>query len=181
MKGHLFVSFMTLHQPSMKNCSQRQLSMVKEPGLFNLLTVTPLSPSICVSVHSLQCYKCNIGFFDMCITSKVTCQGGEQCFSGVGKAGKELNISLDHILLRKLVFFLSLQWNLTFSLLPKSLYLNWTTFIKTETGEIVTDSKKTISDNHTLTLRYLINDPQCCLHSPFSQIVDSSMWGTDGY
>ncbi|KAJ8373163.1 hypothetical protein AAFF_G00270690 [Aldrovandia affinis] len=38
--------------------------------------------------HALQCYKCDIGIWNLCITSKVTCNEGEQCFSGEGKAVK---------------------------------------------------------------------------------------------
>ncbi|CAL8299252.1 unnamed protein product [Lota lota] len=36
--------------------------------------------------HALQCYKCDFGIGGLCPTSKVTCNAGEQCFSGSGKA-----------------------------------------------------------------------------------------------
>ncbi|XP_041812060.1 prostate stem cell antigen [Chelmon rostratus] len=36
--------------------------------------------------QALQCYKCKIGLWDLCITSTTTCESGEQCYSGVGTA-----------------------------------------------------------------------------------------------
>ncbi|XP_054462220.1 sperm acrosome membrane-associated protein 4 [Anoplopoma fimbria] len=43
-------------------------------------------------VQALKCYKCSIGFGDLCLTSEITCTGGDQCFSGVGKAAGVLDI-----------------------------------------------------------------------------------------
>ncbi|XP_030004081.1 sperm acrosome membrane-associated protein 4 [Sphaeramia orbicularis] len=37
-------------------------------------------------VHTLKCYNCKIGFFDVCFTTETTCASGEHCFSGTGKA-----------------------------------------------------------------------------------------------
>ncbi|KAM9496930.1 uncharacterized protein Hap1MRO34_003159 [Clarias gariepinus] len=34
--------------------------------------------------YSLQCYKCDLGVFNLCFTSKTTCSGDQQCFSGQG-------------------------------------------------------------------------------------------------
>lgn len=39
--------------------------------------------------QALECYNCKLGFFSLCITTKKTCDSGEHCFSGVGKAGEE--------------------------------------------------------------------------------------------
>ncbi|XP_064205097.1 lymphocyte antigen 6 complex locus protein G6d [Anguilla rostrata] len=36
--------------------------------------------------HALQCYNCDLGLASLCITTKITCKTGEQCFSGKGKA-----------------------------------------------------------------------------------------------
>lgn len=47
------------------------------------------SPSLSISVQALQCYECKIGLWNLCLTGKTTCESGEHCFSGVGKAGKE--------------------------------------------------------------------------------------------
>uniref|UniRef100_A0A1A7Y1K7 UPAR/Ly6 domain-containing protein n=1 Tax=Iconisemion striatum TaxID=60296 RepID=A0A1A7Y1K7_9TELE len=44
--------------------------------------------------QALDCYQCKIGFWNLCITSKITCNSGEQCFSGVGKAGGIMDIKM---------------------------------------------------------------------------------------
>ncbi|XP_029298689.1 sperm acrosome membrane-associated protein 4-like [Cottoperca gobio] len=43
-------------------------------------------------VQALQCYKCSIGVGDLCITSKTTCDAGEQCYSGVGQAAGFIDV-----------------------------------------------------------------------------------------
>lgn len=44
---------------------------------------------LCFAVgQALQCYKCKLGFFNFCITSKTTCEVGERCFSGEGASGE---------------------------------------------------------------------------------------------
>lgn len=35
----------------------------------------------------LRCFKCELGFWDACYTTKTTCVPGERCFTGRGKAG----------------------------------------------------------------------------------------------
>lgn len=35
----------------------------------------------------LQCFKCDLGFWDACYTTETTCVPGERCFTGRGKAG----------------------------------------------------------------------------------------------
>ncbi|KPP62913.1 sperm acrosome membrane-associated protein 4-like [Scleropages formosus] len=45
-----------------------------------------------LSAQALQCYKCDLGFWNLCITSTMTCASGEQCFSGVGKAAQVIDI-----------------------------------------------------------------------------------------
>uniref|UniRef100_A0A674P419 Lymphocyte antigen-6, epidermis n=1 Tax=Takifugu rubripes TaxID=31033 RepID=A0A674P419_TAKRU len=42
--------------------------------------------------QGLQCYKCDMGFWSLCYTTKVTCGAGEWCFSGVGEAASFVNI-----------------------------------------------------------------------------------------
>ncbi|XP_056335875.1 sperm acrosome membrane-associated protein 4 [Danio aesculapii] len=42
--------------------------------------------------HGLQCYDCKLGFWDFCFTTKKTCDAGQQCFSGLGKAGGLVDI-----------------------------------------------------------------------------------------
>ncbi|XP_007575947.1 lymphocyte antigen 6 complex locus protein G6d-like [Poecilia formosa] len=37
--------------------------------------------------QNLECYKCSIGLWNLCLTSKTTCGTGEHCFSGEGGSG----------------------------------------------------------------------------------------------
>ncbi|XP_016368511.1 sperm acrosome membrane-associated protein 4-like [Sinocyclocheilus rhinocerous] len=47
-----------------------------------------------LSGQALQCYECKLGFWYLCITSKKTCDAGEHCFSGIGKAGGLVDIKM---------------------------------------------------------------------------------------
>ncbi|KAL7868436.1 hypothetical protein SRHO_G00098200 [Serrasalmus rhombeus] len=38
------------------------------------------------AAHTLQCYKCDIGLWSLCVTSTQTCSAGDLCYSGVGIA-----------------------------------------------------------------------------------------------
>ncbi|XP_036372209.1 sperm acrosome membrane-associated protein 4 [Megalops cyprinoides] len=44
--------------------------------------------------QALECYKCDIGFWNLCFTTKTTCAAGQQCFSGVGKAADFVDIKM---------------------------------------------------------------------------------------
>ncbi|KAG7261880.1 hypothetical protein CRUP_006296 [Coryphaenoides rupestris] len=44
--------------------------------------------------HALQCYKCDIGIFSLCATSKEVCATGEQCYSGVGTAAGFVEVKM---------------------------------------------------------------------------------------
>ncbi|XP_027891360.1 prostate stem cell antigen-like isoform X3 [Xiphophorus couchianus] len=37
--------------------------------------------------QNLQCYKCSIGLWNVCLTTKTTCDVGQHCFSGEGGTG----------------------------------------------------------------------------------------------
>ncbi|KAM4724833.1 sperm acrosome membrane-associated protein 4-like [Anableps anableps] len=37
--------------------------------------------------QALQCYKCSLGFWNLCFTTKTTCENNEHCFNGVGGSG----------------------------------------------------------------------------------------------
>ncbi|XP_028820679.1 sperm acrosome membrane-associated protein 4-like [Denticeps clupeoides] len=51
--------------------------------------------ALCFAVgETLLCYKCDIGFFNLCVTSQMTCAANQQCFSGVGKAAQVINIKM---------------------------------------------------------------------------------------
>ncbi|AWP21376.1 putative prostate stem cell antigen-like [Scophthalmus maximus] len=41
--------------------------------------------------QALQCYKC-IGVWDLCVTTKTTCESGEHCYSGTGMAAGVVDI-----------------------------------------------------------------------------------------
>ncbi|KPP64999.1 Sperm acrosome membrane-associated protein 4 precursor-like [Scleropages formosus] len=43
---------------------------------------------------ALNCYKCDLGLWNMCITTTTSCKCGESCFTGFGKAAKLLDIRM---------------------------------------------------------------------------------------
>ncbi|XP_070777752.1 sperm acrosome membrane-associated protein 4-like [Enoplosus armatus] len=54
---------------------------------MNRIILQLFAVGFCFAIgQALQCYKCSLGIGDLCITTKTTCDSGEQCFSGVGKA-----------------------------------------------------------------------------------------------
>lgn len=40
----------------------------------------------------LQCFKCDLGFWDACYTTKTNCSHGERCYTGRGKAVDILDV-----------------------------------------------------------------------------------------
>ncbi|MCJ8735579.1 hypothetical protein PDJAM_G00248760 [Pangasius djambal] len=44
--------------------------------------------------YTLQCYKCEIGFWDLCFTSKETCAANQQCFIGRGKTAGVIKLRM---------------------------------------------------------------------------------------
>ncbi|XP_034560796.1 sperm acrosome membrane-associated protein 4 [Notolabrus celidotus] len=61
---------------------------------MNRIILQLFAVGICFAAgQALQCYKCKLGFFNLCITSTTTCESGELCFSGVGKAAGVLDIT----------------------------------------------------------------------------------------
>ncbi|XP_068567361.1 prostate stem cell antigen-like [Cebidichthys violaceus] len=54
---------------------------------MNRIILQLLAVGFCFAVvQALQCYKCDFGLGSLCLTSKITCGSGEQCFSGVATA-----------------------------------------------------------------------------------------------
>ncbi|XP_069054806.1 prostate stem cell antigen-like [Lepisosteus oculatus] len=44
--------------------------------------------------EALRCYKCDVGFWNLCVTSIINCTGStDQCFSGIGKAAGFVDIN----------------------------------------------------------------------------------------
>ncbi|XP_046715008.1 sperm acrosome membrane-associated protein 4 [Silurus meridionalis] len=51
--------------------------------------------ALCFSVgYTLQCYKCEIGFWDLCATTITTCAADQQCFSGRGKTVSVISLKM---------------------------------------------------------------------------------------
>uniref|UniRef100_A0AAY4E5T2 UPAR/Ly6 domain-containing protein n=1 Tax=Denticeps clupeoides TaxID=299321 RepID=A0AAY4E5T2_9TELE len=44
--------------------------------------------------QTLECFHCDIGFWDLCYTTITNCSEGEHCFVGYGKAADVLDIKL---------------------------------------------------------------------------------------
>ncbi|XP_008289768.1 sperm acrosome membrane-associated protein 4-like [Stegastes partitus] len=62
---------------------------------MNRIILQLIAVGICFAIgQALQCYKCDIGIGDICLTSKTTCGSGEHCFNGVGKAAGFLDIKM---------------------------------------------------------------------------------------
>ncbi|XP_068603313.1 sperm acrosome membrane-associated protein 4-like [Brachionichthys hirsutus] len=61
---------------------------------MNRIILSVFAVGFCFAIgQALQCYKCDIGLFNLCITSEVTCESGEQCFSGAGEAAGIFSIT----------------------------------------------------------------------------------------
>ncbi|XP_040909309.1 prostate stem cell antigen [Toxotes jaculatrix] len=62
---------------------------------MNRIILQLFAVGFCFAIgQALECYKCKIGLFNVCLTTKETCQQGEQCYSGIGKAAGVLDISM---------------------------------------------------------------------------------------
>ncbi|MCI2599662.1 hypothetical protein KC298_15250, partial [Listeria monocytogenes] len=44
--------------------------------------------------HGLQCYELTLGVWNVGITTKKTCDAGQLCFSGLGKAGGFVDLKM---------------------------------------------------------------------------------------
>ncbi|XP_028281266.1 sperm acrosome membrane-associated protein 4-like [Parambassis ranga] len=40
----------------------------------------------------LQCFRCDLGFWDACYTTETNCSLGERCYTGRGKAADSLDV-----------------------------------------------------------------------------------------
>uniref|UniRef100_A0A3Q1G1F8 Sperm acrosome membrane-associated protein 4-like n=1 Tax=Acanthochromis polyacanthus TaxID=80966 RepID=A0A3Q1G1F8_9TELE len=60
---------------------------------MNRVVLQLVAVGICFAIgQALECYKCDIGFWKLCITTETTCSDGELCFSGEGKAAGFVDI-----------------------------------------------------------------------------------------
>ncbi|KAF4088102.1 hypothetical protein AMELA_G00079010 [Ameiurus melas] len=60
-------------------------------GVVLGLCVLVLISVFCLG-QTLDCFQCELGFWDMCHTTKTNCSAGEQCFVGIGVAASVLKI-----------------------------------------------------------------------------------------
>uniref|UniRef100_A0A8B9JP26 UPAR/Ly6 domain-containing protein n=1 Tax=Astyanax mexicanus TaxID=7994 RepID=A0A8B9JP26_ASTMX len=44
--------------------------------------------------NCILCFRCDLGFWDVCYTTKTNCSYEEQCFVGIGKAASVLDIKV---------------------------------------------------------------------------------------
>ncbi|XP_041740738.1 sperm acrosome membrane-associated protein 4 [Coregonus clupeaformis] len=62
---------------------------------MNRILLSIFTVGLCFAVgQALKCYKCDVGFWNMCYTTEVNCNAGEYCFSGVGHAIKIVDIKM---------------------------------------------------------------------------------------
>ncbi|KAI7806772.1 sperm acrosome membrane-associated protein 4-like [Triplophysa rosa] len=61
-------------------------------GYF-LITCAMLSLFWC-SGHTLECFRCDLGFWNLCYTTKTNCSDDEMCYVGIGKAAGVLDIKV---------------------------------------------------------------------------------------
>ncbi|XP_017555924.1 sperm acrosome membrane-associated protein 4-like [Pygocentrus nattereri] len=62
-------------------------------GIRSLLCVAVMV-AVLRSGQTLECFRCDLGFWDVCYTTKTNCSDGEQCFVGIGKAASVLDIKM---------------------------------------------------------------------------------------
>ncbi|XP_059364664.1 sperm acrosome membrane-associated protein 4-like [Carassius carassius] len=44
--------------------------------------------------QTLECFRCDLGFWDVCFTTKTNCSDDELCYLGIGKAVSVLDIKV---------------------------------------------------------------------------------------
>ncbi|XP_012686974.1 sperm acrosome membrane-associated protein 4 [Clupea harengus] len=60
---------------------------------MNRIILSIFAVTVCFAVgHTLECYKCDLGLWDLCYTTKTTCTDGDLCYSGKGEAAKFVKI-----------------------------------------------------------------------------------------
>ncbi|CAB1418574.1 unnamed protein product [Pleuronectes platessa] len=52
----------------------------------------PLKDSFTEDGEYLECFRCDLGFWDTCYTTQTKCSLGERCFTGRGKAADVLEV-----------------------------------------------------------------------------------------
>ncbi|XP_056098836.1 sperm acrosome membrane-associated protein 4-like [Rhinichthys klamathensis goyatoka] len=60
----------------------------------NILTASVILMSLFFLGQTLECFRCDLGFWDLCYTTKTNCSENELCYVGTGKAASVLDIKV---------------------------------------------------------------------------------------
>ncbi|XP_051573909.1 sperm acrosome membrane-associated protein 4-like [Myxocyprinus asiaticus] len=60
----------------------------------DILIVYVILMSLFCSGQTLECFRCDLGFWDLCYTTKTNCSDDELCYVGIGKAATVLDIKV---------------------------------------------------------------------------------------
>uniref|UniRef100_A0A4W5NW52 Lymphocyte antigen-6, epidermis n=1 Tax=Hucho hucho TaxID=62062 RepID=A0A4W5NW52_9TELE len=62
---------------------------------MNRILLSIFAVGLCFAFgQALKCYKCDLGLWNLCYTTEVKCNDDENCFSGVGKTVKVVDIKM---------------------------------------------------------------------------------------
>ncbi|XP_035989626.1 protein Bouncer-like [Fundulus heteroclitus] len=60
--------------------------------VFAVMMITPAQGEEEEQLTYLECFRCDLGFWDACYTTETNCSHGELCYTGRGKAADSLDI-----------------------------------------------------------------------------------------
>nr|XP_055065546.1 sperm acrosome membrane-associated protein 4-like [Misgurnus anguillicaudatus] len=61
-------------------------------GYFLIACVCVILMSLLCSGHALGCFRCDLGFWNLCFTTKTNCSSHELCYVGIGKAASVVDV-----------------------------------------------------------------------------------------
>ncbi|XP_061675232.1 sperm acrosome membrane-associated protein 4-like [Syngnathoides biaculeatus] len=62
---------------------------------MNRIILQLFAVGVCFAIgQALECYECKIGFWNLCITKKITCETGQECFTGKGSAAGFVDVTM---------------------------------------------------------------------------------------
>ncbi|XP_030605013.1 lymphocyte antigen 6 complex locus protein G6d-like [Archocentrus centrarchus] len=80
MKGLIFCVFAIVMLTPAQGDEEEQLKQLMESVAFE------------VEEEYLECFRCDLGFWDVCYTTEINCSLGERCYTGRGKAANSLDV-----------------------------------------------------------------------------------------
>ncbi|XP_068591803.1 sperm acrosome membrane-associated protein 4-like [Cebidichthys violaceus] len=80
MKGLIFCVFAIMLLTPAQGEEEKQLEQLMESVGFE------------EDEELLQCFRCDLGFWDTCYTTQTNCSVGERCYTGRGKAADTLDV-----------------------------------------------------------------------------------------